>query len=186
MSRFMRHLPAQRWILQPATVFPLAGILAIALIISTTSGVAPRPSPSPLAYDSRNTASLPPATLFASAMKPLISVEVIRVIDGDTVEVRAQIWLDQYVTTRVRLRGIDAPERRATCPVEARQAVASTEHLAGLLAKGPLYLADISRDKYGGRVLGNLIDADGQNIGTRMLTAGHARAYDGRRRASWC
>jgi hypothetical protein len=39
-----------------------------------------------------------------------IPAELVRVIDGDTIEVRARIWLDLDLTTRVRLAGIDAPE----------------------------------------------------------------------------
>ena len=44
---------------------------------------------------------------------------VTRVIDGDTIEVRVQIWLEQEILVRIRLAGIDAPELRA--PVSRRR-----------------------------------------------------------------
>mgnify|MGYP001996263084 CR=1 FL=1 len=51
-----------------------------------------------------------PAVAFAADTLPgPIQAEVIRVIDGDTIEVRAEIWLGQYIETNVRLAGMDAP-----------------------------------------------------------------------------
>ena len=41
--------------------------------------------------------------------------EALRVLDGDTFEARVRVWPGFDVTTRVRLRGIDAPEMRARC-----------------------------------------------------------------------
>ncbi len=35
-----------------------------------------------------------------------------RVIDGDTLAVRVPVWIGQELTVLVRVRGIDAPERR--------------------------------------------------------------------------
>jgi endonuclease YncB( thermonuclease family) len=122
----------------------------------------------------------------ATPPRALIPVEIIRVIDGDTVEVRAHVWLDQTIVTRVRLRSIDAPELRAGCPGEARKAVAARDALVTLLDSGKIYLTGLGRDKYGGRVLGDLLTAEGHSISTRMLTTGHARPYDGGKRQGWC
>lgn len=48
-----------------------------------------------------------------------IPAEVIKIVDGDTVKVRAHIWVDQTVEISVRLRGIDAPELyRPKCAAE--------------------------------------------------------------------
>ena len=43
-------------------------------------------------------------------------VDVIRTIDGDTFEARVHLGPGLDPTTRVRLRGIDAPELKASCP----------------------------------------------------------------------
>jgi endonuclease YncB( thermonuclease family) len=118
--------------------------------------------------------------------RALIPVDIVRVIDGDTVEVRAHVWLDQMIVTRVRLRSIDAPELRAACPEEARKAAAARDALVTLLESGKIYLTGLGRDKYGGRVLGDLLTAEGHSISTRMLTGGHARLYAGGKRQGWC
>jgi hypothetical protein len=47
-----------------------------------------------------------------------LPADLIRVIDGDTIEVRAHLWLGLELTIRVRLWGIDAPELDGICPAE--------------------------------------------------------------------
>jgi micrococcal nuclease len=122
----------------------------------------------------------------SGTIRPLVAVDVLRVIDGDTVEVRAHVWLNQAVITRVRLRHVDAPELRSRCPAETRRAQDSRDHLADMLRAQKVYLADVGQDKYGGRVLGSLVDQQGADIGSKMLTAGQAVAYAGGRRTSAC
>jgi micrococcal nuclease len=119
-------------------------------------------------------------------IKPHIPVEVLRVIDGDTVEVRAQIWLDQHITTKVRIRTIDAPELQSACSQERQLAEASRERLLVILGKNRAYLTDIGYDKYGSRILGNILTLQGQDIAGVMVSEGHARPYRGGRRQSWC
>jgi micrococcal nuclease len=119
-------------------------------------------------------------------IKPRIPVEVLRVIDGDTVEVRAQIWLDQHITTKVRIRSIDAPELQSRCAQERTLAAASRDHLLAILGENKAYLTDLGYDKFGARVLGNLLTSQGQDVSAMMLTDGHARTYKGGRRNSWC
>jgi len=97
--------------------------------------------------------------------------EIVRVIDGDTVEARVRVWLGLDQTIHVRIRDIDAPELKGACP---EAAAASKEALAGLLGSGPITLTNIKHDKYGGRVDGSLILADGRDVGAEMLHLGHA------------
>lgn len=112
-------------------------------------------------------------------------VEALEAIDGDTVEARVTIWIGQQVFTRVRLRGIDAPELSSSCAQERRQAQAAREALAQILAKGA-DLYDVGRDKYGGRVLAGLRTPDGRDVAAQMLASGQVRAYAGGRRMAWC
>jgi micrococcal nuclease len=119
-------------------------------------------------------------------LRAIVPVDVLRVIDGDTVEVRAHVWLEQSIVTRVRLKAIDAPELRSGCPQEVRQAEAARAEMTRLLAQSRVFLASLARDKYGGRVLGELLNADGKDIGQAMLASGHARRYAGGKRERWC
>jgi micrococcal nuclease len=169
-------------ILSHAHRLSAAAIASIACILAVTHEPAKQPSPA------QKTLDLPPteSRISAQPFKPRIPVEVIRVIDGDTVEVRAQIWIDQHVVTRVRLRSIDAPEKKGRCAAETLQAEMAREELVALIGPGPAFLTDLGRDKYGGRVLGSLLTARGDDIGQRLLAAGHARPYAGGRRQNWC
>jgi endonuclease YncB( thermonuclease family) len=114
-----------------------------------------------------------------------VSAEVERVIDGDTLEVRAAIWLGQWVSVRVRIDGVDAPEMRGRCPEETRRAAAARDYLARRLMGNAVRLTAIAYDKYGGRVRAAVSDAGG-DIAAALIAKGHARAYHGERRASWC
>jgi endonuclease YncB( thermonuclease family) len=44
-----------------------------------------------------------------------VTATVERVVDGDTLAVRAKIWIGHEIDVLVRLRGIDAPELRGDC-----------------------------------------------------------------------
>ena len=61
--------------------------------------------------------------------------EVIRVLDGDTFEARVRIWPGMDITTRVRLRGIDAPEMHARCDDERVKAIAARDALVRVLTR---------------------------------------------------
>src|SRR5215471_17534984 len=79
------------------------------------------------------------------------AADVIRTIDGDTFEARVHLSPGQDVMTRVRLRGIDAPELKAACPEELRLAEAATDALRDLLRQGDVAVFNIGPDKYQGR-----------------------------------
>lgn len=116
-----------------------------------------------------------------------IVAEVIRVIDGDTIEVRAYIWIDQHLTTMVRLDGIDTPELRGRCDAERDQARQAKALVSGHLPPGSrVTLHQIATGKYAGRVVARVLNESNQDIGEILLTAGLARAYDGHTRSTWC
>ena len=115
-----------------------------------------------------------------------VEAEVLSVIDGDSLVVRARIWLGQTVETHVRLTGIDTPELRGKCDREREKAEAARTALIGLLGDGPVALSDIETDKFGGRVRARVGSATHPDVAQAMIATGHARAYDGGRRAGWC
>ncbi len=115
-----------------------------------------------------------------------VPAEVVAVIDGDTLVVRARIWLGQDVETRIRLDGVDAPEIKGKCEAERRMAVDARDRVADLAAAGRVILRNIQYGKYAGRVVARVETLDGRDFSVALLGAGLARAYDGRRRESWC
>ena len=75
-------------------------------------------------------------------------VDVIRTVDGDTFEARVHLEPGLELNTRVRLRGIDAPELKAACPQELQMAEAASAALRGLLGEGGVTISNIGPDKY--------------------------------------
>jgi endonuclease YncB( thermonuclease family) len=122
----------------------------------------------------------------AEALPGPVAGRVVRVVDGDTLVVRAHIWLGQEVETAVRLLGIDAPELKGRCPHERALAERARDRLAALVAGGGVVLTDIHYDKYGGRVLARVSTLAAGDLGQVLLAAGLARAYGGRARQPWC
>lgn len=116
-----------------------------------------------------------------------IPARVIRVVDGDTVVVRARIWLGQDVETSVRLSGVDTPEKRGKCDSE-RQAAAQAEAFTAKRAAADslVSLHDVIADKYGKRVVARIVIANAEDLGTALIAAGLARPYDGGSKRGWC
>lgn len=117
-------------------------------------------------------------TAEADALPGPIPAEIIKIVDGDTVKVRAQIWVDQTVEISVRLRGIDAPELyRPKCTAEKALARTAKASVAATSPVGSqVMLRDITRDKYGGRVVASVVTADGETLAARLLSQGQAIA----------
>ncbi len=115
-----------------------------------------------------------------------VPAEVVAVIDGDTVRVRAHIWLGQAVETSVRLDGVNAPELKGDCDTERQMARAARDYLTQLVAGGAVSLRGITQDKYGGRVVARIDDEVGRDVGIALVAAGFARPYDGGARKTWC
>ncbi len=112
-----------------------------------------------------------------------VAAEVERVVDGDTVRVSAEIWVDQRLSVSVRLRGVDAPELyRPQCEAEramARRAKAFVEERIG----DSVRLSEIEHDKYGGRVVARIETASG-DLGEALVGAG--LAVPAGTRDPWC
>lgn len=113
-------------------------------------------------------------------------VDVIRTIDGDTFEARVHLWPGLDMTTRVRLRGIDAPELKAQCAQELKQAEAAGQALHELLGEGDVTIYNIGPDKYQGRVVADAATQRTPNVSAALLANGYVRAYGGGHRNGWC
>jgi endonuclease YncB( thermonuclease family) len=116
----------------------------------------------------------------------IIRADVLRMIDGDTLEARVQVWPGIAITSRVRLRGIDAPEMCARCADEQAKAIVARDALIRILSEGSVGIASVTQDKYGDRVDAEVSTAATDDVAAVLLASGLARAYSGRRRASWC
>ena len=109
-----------------------------------------------------------------------------RSIDGDTLVVRARIWLGQELKVMVRISGIDAPELRARCDKERKMAVSARQLVKRLVGQRKVTLSHIRQGKYAGRVIADVIDKSGSSLSVHLLKANLARPYRRGRRKSWC
>jgi len=123
--------------------------------------------------------------LIVDGLEGPVSAKVERVVDGDTIDVRAEIWIGQSLFIRIRIDGVDAPELEARCPEERRLAEKARDYLAHRLAGEEIRLSRIVYYKYGGRVRAEVSDGNG-DIGQALLREKLARPYHGERRQPWC
>jgi endonuclease YncB( thermonuclease family) len=108
------------------------------------------------------------------------------VVDGDTFEARVRAWPGIEISTKVRLRDIDAPEMRGRCEQELAVAQAARDALSAMLAQGGVSISGVSLDKYGGRVLAAAATARTPDVSEALLRTGLVRPYAGGRREPWC
>lgn len=113
-------------------------------------------------------------------------VEIVRTIDGDTFEAQVHLWPGLDLTTRVRLRGIDAPELKALCQQELDMARTASEQLETILTEGGVTIFNIGPDKYNGRVVADAATRTTPSVSAALLASGLVRVYDGGHRSGWC
>lgn len=112
-----------------------------------------------------------------------VQAEVVRVIDGDTIVVDARPWPGQIIETSVRVRGVDTPELRSSCPAEKLAANTAKDYVLSLVPIGQtVKLRHIAGDKYFGRVVADVELPDERDLSQLLLTAGLAVPYDGGRK----
>ena len=114
-------------------------------------------------------------------------IEINKVLDGDTIDVTIDLGFDLYKKERVRIAGVDTPEKRTRNLEEKALGIDATNWL-----KDKLEVAVAGDDdlvirteldggvgKYG-RLLGWLYIGDSNlSLNEQMITEGYAWSYDG-------
>jgi endonuclease YncB( thermonuclease family) len=113
--------------------------------------------------------------------------EIVKVVDGDTIDVIIDLGFDLYKKERVRIAGVDTPEKRTRDLEEKELGIDATNWLTEQLdsaidGEDDLVIRteiDGGFGKYG-RLLGWLyIGEDTESINERMIREGYAWEYDG-------
>ena len=113
--------------------------------------------------------------------------EINRVLDGDTIDVTIDLGFDLYKKERVRIAGVDTPEKRTRDLEEKALGIDATNWLKEKLESTLAGDDELSIrtelvggvGKYG-RVLGWLYIGDAQvSLNEQMITEGYAWEYDG-------
>ena len=115
--------------------------------------------------------------------------QILRVSDGDTIVISARFLpAPLKPELAVRIYGVDTPEKghRAQCPSEAQRGEQASAWTKALIARGQKFQVTLyGWDKFGGRVLGDII-VDGQSVRAGLIQNGLAREYYGDAKQSWC
>jgi len=109
--------------------------------------------------------------------------EVVKVIDGDTIDVIIDLGFDILFSSRVRLAGIDTPESRTTDKKEKALGLEAKKFLEEKIksAKNVVIKTEKldSSEKYG-RILAWLyLDGAGNSVNHEMIEKGYAWGYLG-------
>ena len=114
-------------------------------------------------------------------------VSIDKVVDGDTIDVTIDLGFDLYKKERVRIAGIDTPEKRTRDLEEKALGIDATNWMKGTLEdtiNGDNELIIRTELKGGvgkyGRLLGWLYVGDEElSLNEQMSAGGYAWAYDG-------
>jgi micrococcal nuclease len=113
------------------------------------------------------------------------NVEVVKVVDGDTVDVNIELGFGLCLKNeRVRIVGIDTPESRTSDSIEKIFGLAAKKRVTELLEKGAKLITiddkkgEDMRGKFG-RVLGDFRIQDGRILTSVLAQEGHCVPYFG-------
>ena len=114
-------------------------------------------------------------------------VKINKVVDGDTIDVTIDLGFDLYKKERVRIAGVDTPEKRTRDLEEKALGLDATYWMKDKLTetiKGDEELIIRTELKGGtgkyGRLLGWLYVGEGDiSLNEQMITEGYAWSYDG-------
>ena len=110
---------------------------------------------------------------------------VVRVVDGDTVDVMLDLGFNVSLKERVRLYGINAPESRTRDKAEKVKGLAAKDFVVEWTEDHADDIFIVTRiDKRGkyGRILGTIMNESGENLNELMIKEGHAVEYFGGKR----
>jgi micrococcal nuclease len=106
------------------------------------------------------------------------NAQVLKVIDGDTLDLFIDLGFKVGFNTRIRLIGIDTPEKNFPYGKVVK------DYLTNLLEGNKVYLDVTKKDKYG-RYLGMvyLNESDNVSVNELLINESMAKAYHGASRA---
>jgi endonuclease YncB( thermonuclease family) len=133
---------------------------------------------------------LPALTLAQKTPKGVTyDAQIIRVSDGDTIVISAPFLpAPLKPELAVRVFGVDTPEKgfRGQCDSEKARGEAASEFTKNAVKSTKKHQVILySWDKFGGRVLGDMI-LDGVSLRSELIRNGFAREYYGDAKQSWC
>ena len=107
--------------------------------------------------------------------------EIVKVVDGDTIDCAVSLGFDVSVRQRIRLYGLDAPESRTRDLEQKKYGKASKKFVKEFLDSDYILLKTREKGKYG-RYLGDFCVGD-KWLCDELIKAHHAVPYYGQNKA---
>ena len=105
--------------------------------------------------------------------------EIVKVIDGDTVDVCIDLGFNIFHIERLRLSGVDTPETLTKNKEEKKYGMEAKAYCAAWMKKQKqIKIRTLKDDKYG-RILAEFIGDDNICLNDLLLNEGYAWLYDG-------
>jgi len=119
------------------------------------------------------------------------SVEVLRIIDGDTLEVNIDLGFDVWIhNERIRLNGIDSPESRTSDPVEkffgnlTKKRVKEYFENDGNDGNVTMISKSFKQEKYGRIMADFQVQGQVRTLCSTLISEGYAVPYHGQSKES--
>jgi len=112
-------------------------------------------------------------------------MEVLKIIDGDTIDVRLDLGFDIYHDIRVRFNGINTPESRTKDLREKELGLKAKAFTVDFLSGAKKIILIIDKKEKFGRYLGKIYNEKGECLNDKLIGAGLARVYHGEKRGPW-
>jgi micrococcal nuclease len=112
--------------------------------------------------------------------------KVLKIIDGDTIDVVIDLGFNLSITQTVRFSEIDTPELHKTKnPLEKTAGIIVKQFLENVILNKEIFVKTIKYDDKYGRYLAEVFTDSGIHINSLLLAKGYANKYDGGTKVDW-
>ena len=106
--------------------------------------------------------------------------KIVKVVDGDTIDIEIDLGFSLTKKERCRVAGIDTPECRTRNKAEKQYGLAAKVYMTGLLKNAKELKVRTEKDGKYGRMLGWFYADDQElSLNEQMVVDGYAWQYDG-------
>jgi micrococcal nuclease len=105
--------------------------------------------------------------------------QVVKVVDGDTLDVIIDVGFDMMRKERIRINRVDTPESKTTNELEKKLGLDAKQYVESWIERQKqIRIKTFKDDKYG-RILGELFGDSGECLNDLLIENGYAWEYNG-------
>ena len=104
---------------------------------------------------------------------------ILKIVDGDTVDLSIDLGFSIITIQRIRLSGLDTPELNSKEEKERQLAVEAKQFVTEWFSNNKNLIIKTTKDDKYGRMLGEIINENGVSLNKTLIERGYAWDYDG-------